>query len=55
VSNISKNIQTLFLADLNLVNNENYFDLISGKKIQKEQQNLQINPYQTIWISNQNN
>ena len=55
VSNISKDIQTLFLADLNLVNNENYFDLISGKKIQKEQQNLQINPYQTIWISNQNN
>jgi sucrose phosphorylase len=31
---------------------ENWFELITGTKIQAEQQTLMLAPYQTLWISN---
>ena len=52
VSNISKSKQTLFLADINLIDNQNWCDLISGENFSDRDSFVALAPYQTIWISN---
>ena len=52
VSNISKSKQTLFLAEINLIDNQNWCDLISGEKFSDRDSFVALDPYQTIWISN---
>ena len=52
ISNISLNPQSIALADINLINTDTWYDLISGEPIVEDQQSLELEPYQTVWLSN---
>jgi sucrose phosphorylase len=52
VSNISNKAQTLQMSDLNLIDTEDWFDLISGEKFGESNQIIDLSPYQTVWITN---
>lgn len=52
VYNISDKVQTLLLADLNLIDTEQWFELISGETVNDEHQNIALSPYQALWLSN---
>ena len=51
ISNISNQVQHLSLADINLIDNEQWQDLISGQPCTPNAQ-LPMQPYQTVWITN---
>ncbi|MDA8903524.1 sugar phosphorylase [Porticoccaceae bacterium] len=51
ISNISSQVQHLSLADINLIDNEEWQDLISGQPCTPNAQ-LPMQPYQTVWITN---
>ena len=53
VSNISDQVQTLNLSDINLIDNETWHDLISGISCNQKMQSIEMDPYQTVWITNQ--
>jgi len=44
--------EILQLADLNLIEVEQWCDLISGSQILSHQSELRLDPYQTVWITN---
>lgn len=50
VSNISSEPQTLNLRDINLIEAQNWTDLISGDDCNAVE--LEMQPYRTVWISN---
>jgi sucrose phosphorylase len=52
VSNISNQIQTLEMSDLNLIDTEAWFDLISGDTFGEKHQIIELAPYQNVWITN---
>lgn len=52
VYNISDDSQTLLLADLNLIDTEQWFELITGEPVCNEQQSIELKPYQALWLSN---
>ncbi|MCQ8878493.1 alpha-amylase family glycosyl hydrolase [Pseudoalteromonas shioyasakiensis] len=52
VYNISDEPQTLVLADLNLIDTEQWFELISAQTLDKDLQTLELEPYQALWLSN---
>lgn len=52
VSNISLEEQTLNLADMNLIQTDHWKDLISGIELTSSSENIQLKPYQTVWITN---
>lgn len=52
ISNISKDVQTIRLSDINLIGTDNWIDLISQQEINDELADLALQPYQTMWISN---
>jgi sucrose phosphorylase len=52
LSNITNTKQEVALSDINLIENNEWFDLIAGKQISRFTNNLTIEPYQTLWISN---
>jgi sucrose phosphorylase len=51
ISNISDQVQSLSLADINLIDNEQWQDLISGQPCAL-QLKIDMQPYQTVWITN---
>ena len=51
ISNISDQGQTLALADINLIDNEQWHDLISGRSCAGGD-GIEMEPYQTVWITN---
>ena len=53
ISNISDEDQTVLLSDINLIGTDNWIDLISRDEISHSSGFLQLSPYQTLWISNQ--
>ena len=53
ISNISDEDQTVLLSDINLIGTDNWIDLISRDEIALASGSLQMKPYQTLWISNQ--
>lgn len=53
ISNISTEMLTLLLSDINLISTENWFDLISGEKLEHIDGTFELKPYQTCWITNQ--
>jgi sucrose phosphorylase len=53
VSNVSDQIQLLDLSDLNLIDTENWHDLISGNQFNEANHLINLAPYQTVWITNQ--
>ncbi len=52
VYNISDEPQTLVLADLNLIDTEQWFELISAQALDKDLQIFELEPYQALWLSN---
>ena len=50
ITNFSKKIETFHSQDLNLIQDENWHDLITGNQIKNDL--IQVDPYKTIWISN---
>lgn len=52
LSNITNEQQTINLADINLISTDDWSDLISGTEYGNLSQQLNLAPYQTVWISN---
>ncbi len=52
VSNVSNEPQDLALSDINLIDTEQWRDLISGQPLEGRGQVLEMQPYQTVWITN---
>jgi sucrose phosphorylase len=52
ISNVSDQITDLCINELNLIIAEHWVDLLSGQPIQDITQTMQLQPYQTVWISN---
>ena len=55
ISNITDQVQTLNLSDINLIDNENWVDLISQLPCDGIMQSIAMQPYQTLWITNEVN
>ncbi len=52
ISNITDQIMELPISELNLIITESWVDLISGDEITDLTQAIQLQPYQTVWLSN---
>ena len=52
ISNITREAQSLELANVNLSSTERWWDLISGDRIEEGQTQLALQPYQTVWLTN---
>ncbi|MBC3766221.1 sugar phosphorylase [Neptunicella marina] len=52
VSNITDTIQILRLSDVNLIGTDKWQDLISEMEINDALMELELMPYQTVWITN---
>ena len=52
ISNISATAQSITLSDINLIDTEDWQDLISDEYYGSRDGELQLQPYQTVWISN---
>ena len=52
LSNISATSQTLNLADINLISTDFWIDLISEETVSDLGGQLELAPYQTMWITN---
>ena len=52
ISNISCQAQSLALRDVNLIETEEWQDLISGQQLVSRDDVLELQPYQTLWITN---
>lgn len=52
ISNISPQPQPLNLRDINLIDAHQWQDLIGGEIYESHDQQLELRPYQTLWISN---
>ena len=53
LNNISDQPQEVHLSRINLVNTEEWMDLISGNTFQDHHDSVILQPYQTLWLSNQ--
>lgn len=53
VSNISFEAEHVTLSDINLIGTDDWIDLITGQPITVADVTLELQPYQTVWISNQ--
>ncbi|RDV27339.1 alpha-amylase [Alteromonas aestuariivivens] len=53
ISNITDEEQSILLSDINLIGTDNWLDLISRDQINSSAGFIQLKPYQTVWISNQ--
>jgi sucrose phosphorylase len=52
VSNISKEVQSIRLSDINLIGTDEWIDLLSQTPIHSQLQDIELAPYQSAWISN---
>ena len=52
ISNVTSQSQCLNINDINLINTQQWHDLISQKVIDSTQASLSLGPYQTVWITN---
>jgi len=52
ISNISSQCQLVNLRDINLINTDEWHDLISGRIHTNISELLRLQPYQVPWISN---
>jgi len=53
ISNITNLPQTLNLSDINLIDNQSWLDIITGDLCIADNQSVSMEPYQTLWITNQ--
>ncbi|MEP5567033.1 MAG: sugar phosphorylase [Halioglobus sp.] len=52
ISNISSETVPLMLSDINLIGTDDWIDLISGAHFHSQEQVIDIQPYQVLWITN---
>jgi len=52
VSNITKDVIKFPLNSINLIETEDWFDIITRNKILSINGKIEMNPYETLWISN---
>lgn len=52
VNNISSKPQKLALSDLNLISTDHWKDLISGRVFDEHSEQYELQPYQSLWLSN---
>lgn len=52
LSNITNEVQAVRLSDINLIDNNLWYELIDEKAVEVNTECLSIEPYQTMWISN---
>ncbi len=52
ISNITDTPQLLRLSDVNLIGTDHWMDLISGLEFNDSMMELEVQPYQTLWITN---
>ena len=52
ISNISDQVLPLALSDINLIGTDDWVDLLTGEHFHSREQVLDIQPYQTLWITN---
>lgn len=52
ISNISLQVQTLDPGGINLVDTQQWYDLITGSPVTRGSAPIELQPYQTLWISN---
>ncbi len=52
IHNLSNTPQEISLADLNLINTDNWLDLISQQKLDNLYQTMTLSPYQCLWLTN---
>ncbi|MEM1155895.1 MAG: sugar phosphorylase [Pseudomonadota bacterium] len=52
ISNVSLEVQHLDLSDVNLVDTDDWYDLLGGFEYESLGQQVDLKPYQTVWITN---
>ena len=52
ISNISPQVQSLALSDINLTDTEHWQDLLGGVNVESRVQFVELEPYQSIWLTN---
>jgi sucrose phosphorylase len=52
ISNVSAQVQPVALSDINLIDTEDWMDLIEGQQFANRDEVLELQPYQTLWITN---
>ena len=52
ISNLTNKKQKISLLDINLISTNNWFDILTKKKITNIGDDLHFKPYQTYWITN---
>ena len=52
ISNLTNQEKQLPLLEINLISTNNWFDILTKKKIVKIDDHLFFKPYQTFWITN---
>lgn len=52
ISNITDQTQSLPISELNLIITESWVDLISGTEVNDLTEAIELEPYQTVWLSN---
>ncbi|MGS2720220.1 sugar phosphorylase [Paraglaciecola aestuariivivens] len=52
ISNITSENQMIRLTDLNLIGTDQWYDLISKQSINLQDNQCELSPYQSMWISN---
>ena len=52
LSNVSAEAQVVTMSDINLIDNEQWWDLISGHHYTEGESELHLAPYETVWITN---
>jgi len=53
IYNITTETQSLAMQDVNLIEHENWHDLISGHIFEDPREVIELKPYQFVWITNQ--
>ncbi len=52
ISNISDQAQQLALSNINLIGTDEWVDLLGGAHFQSRDEVVDMQPYQTLWITN---
>ena len=52
ISNLTKTEKRISLLDINLISTNDWFDLISKKKIKNQNERIVLKAYQTLWLTN---
>ena len=52
ISNVTKEPQSLLLSSINLIEAQQWSDLLSGDDLSRDTSDVVLAPYQTVWITN---